>query len=269
MMRGQHTIQLFLILLFSLILHSKQHPLPILVNNVQSTYRQEEHASPLSFCKDVEAESPSSCADTILRGMESYNRDPPVDVVYVIHYEPYSKRRETLAKTLREMGLLERTFWISSPDPPELGGDEYDHMRFVREDANDPIHHAFFGRPLSEREISVSMKHYGAWKRLADSRHRRALILEDDAKLHPHFHTRLWDYVDELKDTNWSVLCLGGAGFGTGFMGACETIPECEARSKHVYRKYWNRSETSEIFDLNVMRYADSYVVFEREAREF
>eukprot|EP00938_MAST-03A_sp_MAST-3A-sp1_P001281 g1281.t1 len=195
--------------------------------------------------------------------MESYNRDPPVDVVYVIHYEPYSKRRETLAKTLREMGLLERTFWISSPDPPELGGDEYDHMRFVREDANDPIHHAFFGRPLSEREISVSMKHYNAWKRLADSRYRRALILEDDAKLHPHFHTRLWDYVDELKDTNWSLLCLGGAGFGTGFMGACETIPECEARlnRSHVYRKYWNRSETSEIFDLNVMRYADSYVL--------
>ena len=128
MMRGQqHTISL-LILLFPLTLHSQQqrHPLPILVNNVQTAYRPEEHGSPLSFCRDVEAESPSSCADTILRGMESYNRDPPVDVVYVIHYEPYSKRRETLAKTLREMGLLERTFWISSPDPPDLEGETCD-----------------------------------------------------------------------------------------------------------------------------------------------
>jgi len=238
-------------------------PVPVLVNDVETTYRPELESA-MQFCRNVvDVNEEENCESLLETHTKAYNADPPVDVVYVIHYEPYKERRGKLEQMLRKIGLASRTQWIARPDPRHLKGDEYDHMRFIREDAKDPIHYAFFGRPLSEREVSVAMKHYEAWKRLAKSSYQRALILEDDVKLHPRFHTKLCEYIEELKSFKWDLLCLGGAGFGTGFMGACSSIPECEARSNrsHVYRKMWNRSETSEIFDLNVMRYADSYVL--------
>ena len=260
-------------------------PIRIDENDVMFFVKDTEtlQAEAYNFCSEKDLMGGvEGCAKTIADFAREYMKaPPPLDRVYVIHYEPYSDRKVEMSRQLLKFGLLDRTTWISRPDPEDLDlrdmpSELYDHMRFVREEPEDglnPSHHAFFGRPLVPREIAVGMKHLGAWTQfLADTSkgdndmEPAALVLEDDVILHPNFHTEMVRYGKQLRTHRWDLVCLGGAGFGDGFMGSCDAIPECQhrrPRDSNVYRKTWkgDGSNVTEIFDLNVMRYADSYIL--------
>lgn len=66
-------------------------------------------------------------------------------------------------------------------------------------------------RILKDSEISLMFKHIEALKRLSESDHEYALILEDDCVFYDYVNKKILIDIIELCPSNWNVIVIGGA----------------------------------------------------------
>ena len=109
--------------------------------------------------------------------------------VFVVHYDKLVKRKENMINQLNKFNYEYEFISNYGQDKLTLN----DKKKF---------------RNLTNGEISVSLHHIECFKKIAESPKDYALILEDDAILHPKFNSILEFYKKQLPE-NWDMLFIG------------------------------------------------------------
>ncbi len=110
---------------------------------------------------------------------------------FVVHYARLAYRKAFLVSQFARLGLDDVTYI-----------EQYDRDTLSESDI------AMFHPKLSRANMAVTLSHLQCIKDMLASGVDHALILEDDAVLHPDFNARLDKYMNELPD-DWDVMFIG------------------------------------------------------------
>ena len=132
-----------------------------------------------------------------------------LEKIYVAHYAPLTERKKFLSDYFKrkeipvewvEDEVVEKDFYDNSP----AEWTQKMHTAY-------PTHETP-PRDLSKAEISVAVKHYGCFKRIAASDRQYAIIFEDDVVFTESF---VEDYPRYMNDTpeGWDIIFFGNGCF--------------------------------------------------------
>lgn len=136
---------------------------------------------------------------------------------------------------------------------PEIGITEYEYMlQGDIDDLSDDIRNDFFGEKLNLPQMSCLYKHYLVMKKVVDEGIEQALVLEDDALLHPEFIANLAKIQQELgREKNYLV----------NIEEASSLVPiSLRESNKHLYLCKTNKLTGGLIYDLGFAQKMVKYI---------
>jgi GR25 family glycosyltransferase involved in LPS biosynthesis len=160
-----------------------------------------------------------------------------IEKIYLTHHSPLRDRRERLEKYFQKNKM--EVEWVETETIPEgfyKGSPELWNKKLSSAypyDSSPP-------RKLSKQEISIAIKHYECFKRIANSPHEENVVLEDDVFFGKEFESYFNRFLSNTPN-DWELIFFGS--------GAGLHIPRTR-KDVNAYRK-----------DDPVTRCLDSYII--------
>ena len=131
--------------------------------------------------------------------------------IYVTHYSPLSERKEKLNDYFSKTNL--KVEWIENEN---IENDFYapEEKEWYNKMQTAYPHDKTSFRPLLKTEISIAVKHYECFKRIAKSENEYAIIFEDDVIFKDSAMEKYADYLAETP-SEWDVIFFGYGCFLT------------------------------------------------------
>jgi GR25 family glycosyltransferase involved in LPS biosynthesis len=137
--------------------------------------------------------------------------------VYVVHCKSLTERREYLEPKLKELGI-NNSQWITDYDAAELSPEIIDNF-YIHDNVEAlkkikglwPVND-HCSRRLTDKEISLTIKVYVAFKRIAESNEQFGIMLEDDCLFCEDFPNVFEKLLKETPD-DWDIIHFGD-GYG-------------------------------------------------------
>mgnify|MGYP003147269989 FL=1 len=135
-----------------------------------------------------------------------------VENTYVVHYTRLFERRQRMEGFFRESNI--KVNYICEHDRDDLNQEIIDDYYLFDEKAyRDRVTPAYGAntspfRPMSKSEISCTIKHYNAVKRIAEECDEYGLILEDDV-VFPENFVELFNSYLERTPKDWDAIFMG------------------------------------------------------------
>jgi len=169
-----------------------------------------------------------------------------IDKIYIIHYTKLTERKERILSSLEKQGVPYE--FITEYDQEDL---EYVKKNYYNEDKEEyekkiKTYEKLYGKlpfkPLNDAEISCTIKHILAIKKVSEECSSAGLILEDDAIA--YYDNFLFETERSMGCyDNWGCIFLG-QGIGDSFIGSKEK----ENIAENLYRVHHPATNCAEAF---------------------
>lgn len=140
-----------------------------------------------------------------------------IDKIYLFHYKPLKERLEKITPVLDKLGIPYEI--VSEYDKEELSPEIISKFYYCNPNEIELKQKEVWGhvaqvRELNLAEISLTIKHFSLYEKLAKEEDGKIfLLLEDDAVLAPDFLTKFNKYLLETPK-DWEMIWLGlGCGW--------------------------------------------------------
>jgi GR25 family glycosyltransferase involved in LPS biosynthesis len=170
-----------------------------------------------------------------------------VDKTYVVHYTRLIERRQKLQSQFRDHKI--QAEYISSYDKDDLTTEEVEGYYVKEESSYDDSILKTYGpnsapfRTLSDAEISCTIKHYEAIRRLGIECENYGLIFEDDVVLVDNFVELFNSYLERTPE-NWDAI----------FMGSCCDLKISSASERETEIAFLKEHPASKCADGYILR---------------
>lgn len=117
---------------------------------------------------------------------------------FVVHYTKNSDRKERLEKEFQKYEIKD-VRWVDEYDRENLGElkNLYQYNR------------KFSKKPINSGEISLTVKHYMALKKIIEEKFEVAVIMEDNITFTDDIKKLVSEYLEEAKNLDWNIIFEG------------------------------------------------------------